>query len=88
MKPPKTEASSSGLTQASNVSDLGANAPASASGMTTVVFDENRNAAGSGSAYASGPSCTRSLKENGTCSTRAVKLCIPWCVSAIVASNE
>ena len=56
MKPPKTEVSLSGLTQASNVSDLGANAAASASGMTTVVFDKSRNAAGAGSAYASGSS--------------------------------
>ena len=48
MKPPKTEVSESGLTQASNVSDLGANAAASASGMTTVVFDKNCNARGRG----------------------------------------
>ena len=59
MKPLKTEAASlSGLTQASNVSDLGANTAASASGMTTVVLELNRNAAGAGSAYASGSSST------------------------------
>ena len=87
MKPPKTEPSLSGLTQASNVSDLGANATASASGMTTVVSEENFNAAGAGSAYAAGPSCTRSMKENGK-SSKAVKLCVPLCVSVIVASNE
>ena len=40
-----------------------------------------------GSAYAAGPSCTRSMKENGKLS-KAVKLCAPLCVSVIVASNE
>ena len=88
MKPPKAEVSESGLTQASNVSDLGANAAASASGMTTVVSEENCNAAGAGSAYAAGSSCTRSLMENGKSSSKAVRSCAPLCVSVIVASNE